>query len=69
MIVRLITRGCAFTVEPQSDELEDAPAEPEEEHDQQFNQTEPALHRLSIVLFAAGCDGSRGSLIKQFTAL
>jgi hypothetical protein len=69
MIVRLISRGCAFTVEPQSDELEDAPSEREEEHDQQLNQTEPAVHRLSIVLFAAGCDGLRGSLIKQFAAL
>lgn len=63
MIVRLIGR-CAFTVEPQSDELEDAPSEREEEHDQQLNQTEPAVHRLSIVLCAGRRDGSRASLIK-----
>jgi len=69
MVVRLICRGCAFTVEPQSDEFEDAPSEREEEHDHQLNQTQPAVHRLSIVLFARRHDRSRGSLVKQFTAL
>jgi hypothetical protein len=69
MIIRLIGRGCAFPVEPQSDELEDTPSQREEEHDEQFNETEPAVHGLSIVPFAARRYVSRANLIKQFTAL
>jgi len=50
MIVRLIGRGRAFPVEPQSDEFEDTPSQGEKEHDEQFNETEPAAHGLSIVI-------------------
>ena len=54
MIVRLIGRRRAFPVEPQSDELEDSPSQREEEHDEQFNETEPPVHGLSVIAFGAG---------------
>ena len=69
MIVRRICQGCALPIEPQSDELKDAPSEREEQHDEQFNQTKPVMHGRSIVPLVPGRDASRASSIKQFPAL